>query len=536
VAQANLALEAELYKHLNANRPDDEPDHPDDVDFREANSLFREALDLDGNNLTARFGVAITDLLVLSVDTEINAAFDEWEEYLDDRVPFEVDDGDEGPMGIPIAPTRGASALALPFDVIPLSIAAKTRPAIFAVDPDVDRVLQILEDQVLPPLNSAVGHLSAVGAEPTFMYTVTGRMQGDEDEESVEIDQTDVVALRAAAHLLIAAIDVALAYEVNIADYDSANMFAALAPGSTFGALKPIDGAARLQSAHDEISLAIDDVEMAMDLLLAESDSQTDDVIKIGPRDIVQADFDSIRANIANARAGLTSSGYTRIDDWDDDNDTPPVALTVSAGAFFLTPIQDLKALAPAYSVRIERRVLDTDSERMSGETNAEVTVGVAGSYFGSRYVYTDDGDEDGSYSGDAALRDVLESVVQTRLAIARSDPNFADFSGSASFSGQLSGGANAIIVSWNETVEIATSYIYVPVIDWEADTFAQWQWPNPSFGGILPSIASSEQFLSTFGIDEDDWDPEVVIDLSRLGKRGATGSGTRSEAHSPLR
>lgn len=525
IAQANAALEDELFKHLNANAPDDEPDHPDDVDFTAANELFRDAFEANPESLSARFGVAMTDLLVLSVDTEVNAAFDEWDQYLEDRVPFEVEGSVRRPLGIPLTPARGVAALALPFDVIPMSIVARTRPGLFAIDPQIDRVLQILEQRVLPRLNSAADHLDIVGASSSFKYIVTGRMQGDDEEESVEIDQTDIVALRAATHLLIAAVNVALAYEVNIATYDSVGMFTALSPGSSFGTLKST-GVTRLQTAHAEITLAIDDIEMATDLLLAESDSQADDVIKIGPKDVAQADFDSIRANIANARL-LMSTGYTRVDNWDGDRDTPEVALTVNAGAFFTAPIQDLKALSPAYSVRVELRALNTESDFTSGQVEIQLTVASSRNYFASASLYTDDGEEGEYYGGDPELRDPVFDFLRARLESARSSPNFVDYSGSVYFSGSLNAGENTAVVSYSRTIDLALSYIYVPVIVWEATSFESWTWPDPTFGGVLPDMQSSAQFLSTFGIDDDDWDPELVVDLSDLGK--TVPAGTRA-------
>lgn len=520
IDQANAALENELFAHLNVDLEDPLPNRPDEVDFSEANGLFQQAFAADATSLTARFGVAITDLLVLSVDAEVNAAFDEWDQYLDERVPFEVDSGSQRPLGIPITPTRGVAALALPFDVIPMTIAARAHPGVFAIDPQFDRTLQILADRVRPRLDAAIDHLSIVGDDPAFTYIVTGRMQGDATEESVEIDQTDIVALRAATRLLIAAIDVALAYNVNIATYDSVGMLTALSPGSVFGTLKN-DGAARLQSAHGEVAAAIDDVEEATNLLLAESDSQTNDVIKIGPKDIAQADFDSIRANISNARALLTT-GYTRIDNWDDDRSTPAVALTINAGAFFASPIPDLKALAPAYSVRVEQRALNINEEYTFGQAEISVNVVSGRNYSGSAYLEIDDGKEFDYSSGDDEVSAPLLAFLRARLAAAQSDADFVEYSGSASFYGPLPAGTSSVVINHSETVGRAFSYIYVPVIVWEADTFAEWTWPDPTFSGILPGMQSSAQFLSTFGIEAEDWNEELVVDLSELGKAAA--------------
>ena len=51
-----------------------------------------------------------------------------------------------------------------------------------------------------------------------FTYDVSGRMQGDVDEDVAEIDQTDILVLRAACRLLLAGINVAVSYDVQFAD------------------------------------------------------------------------------------------------------------------------------------------------------------------------------------------------------------------------------------------------------------------------------------------------------------------------------
>lgn len=45
------------------------------------------------------------------------------------------------------------------------------------------------------------------------------------------------------------------------------------------------------------------------------------------------------------------------------------------------------------------------------------------------------------------------------------------------------------------------------PAITWDADTFADWTFPDPTWGGLFPGIASSDDFKMTFGIDE--FEPE---------------------------
>jgi len=51
-------------------------------------------------------------------------------------------------------------------------------------------------------------------------------------------------------------------------------------------------------------------------------------------------------------------------------------------------------------------------------------------------------------------------------------------------------------------------------VVTWNADSFDQWVFPNPSFNGILPEITSDLVFKETFGIEASDWEKEFRLDI----------------------
>ncbi|MFB0517087.1 MAG: hypothetical protein ACETWG_10875, partial [Candidatus Neomarinimicrobiota bacterium] len=43
-------------------------------------------------------------------------------------------------------------------------------------------------------------------------------------------------------------------------------------------------------------------------------------------------------------------------------------------------------------------------------------------------------------------------------------------------------------------------------IITFDAATYAEWVFPNPSINGFLPDIASDADFKATFGITEQDF------------------------------
>ena len=78
IDQAKASLEQTLFTLINSS----DPQRPSDVDFSVPYGLFAQAYTEDSGNLDARFGLAVTGLLMLTVDADVNAAWDEWDAYL----------------------------------------------------------------------------------------------------------------------------------------------------------------------------------------------------------------------------------------------------------------------------------------------------------------------------------------------------------------------------------------------------------------------------------------------------------------------
>jgi hypothetical protein len=510
IAAANTALENALYAELNSN-----PQRPADVDFQGANQLYQSALLCSPTNATANFGAAVLGLLTVSSDAEVNAAFDEWKLYLQTHTPFEAPSARNAPLGVPVVFGSGRTALRLPFDLVPASVIALAQPRRSLDDPQISRLQGILESRVIPRLTLALARLQMVAADPGFRFVVTPRMQGDVDADPVEIDHTDVLALRAACGLLASACHVAVSYQLNFAAYDSLGLLQALAPGSGWMALRP-QGAASMGSAGSELSGAVDDLDDAISSLLAESDPQGDDVIKIGPDGVSRAEAESIQVHLDDVRAGMTT-GYTRVEDWDGNGGTPDVPLTIRLGQLFTNPVPDWKALFPSYTVSVVRKAASQTTEYLGGTVQADVTAPGDGS-FSATYILNIQHDQVFSeYSfGDAFLIPYLQQVLQDRYAIAKAKPGYmGHFSGSAQVGATMVTGSNSVSISYQTFTNLVSQYTYSPVITWTADTFAQWIWPDPTLHGLLPGMGSSSQLLTTFGITADNWTKEVSLATS---------------------
>jgi len=510
VQLGNAALERLLFQELNS--PD--PTRPSDVDFSEPYAFYEHAIGLDPGNRTANFGSAITGLLVLSADVEVNAAFDEWKAYLDTHTPFEVPAGHNKPLGVPLGLPAGSGAMRLPFDVVPASMLAIVRTPILAADPQIGRAQVILRDRALPKLATALARLQVVAVDPAYQFIVTPRMQGDEGASPVEIDQTDVLATRAACGLLTAATRVAVSYNLGFAAYDSTNLVNALTQGSGWLALAP-GGAAQMAGARTAMLDAIDDVDHAITSLKGEIDNQDDDVIVIGPNDLARADVDSIQQNLPNARRGLTTA-TTRVDDWDANSNTPDEPLTINLGNLFTNPPADWKALLPPYTVSTEQRSNGAGTcDYVTGSTIVTVVVppGTAGQYDSQLYRYVSNGGSYDNFGGSILLFPALTSVLDTAIGGLALGNCLQYLNGVSQFSGALPAGSQSISVDWR--VSYCTGRcVYIPVMTFDATTFEQWVLPDPTFGGILPGQTSSEM-LRTFGVTAQNWERRWVLNWS---------------------
>jgi len=325
----------------------------DQFSFEEARTLFREALDAEPDNETAAFGLAMTTLFVLEDHEDLRAAADDWEAWLDTH---DIDDLAGVAVFANAAPFFWKRA-SLPLDIAGTSIQEASQfgnlnqillpSALAARDfpPSLEDHQVLIRDVIVPAVEEALEALDGV-LSPGFEFEITERMQGELPGEAdvLELDQTEVLALRATLEGALATADIALAYVLTPSIWGAEAMVQGLQPGTTFGTLAP-SGGALMASAWSHLLEATDRLQEALDFFDAEADDQSNDIIKRGD-DLSQADIQEARDALADIEAGLQGP-RTITEDLGDG----PVTLTVDASQLFLNPIMDLKAVSPSYEV-----------------------------------------------------------------------------------------------------------------------------------------------------------------------------------------
>ncbi len=293
--------------------------------FLPAKTLFEQALAVDPANQTAMFGLAVCTILSLEDDPGLRAAADGWDLWL------QTND-----------------------DLHDLTTGTGNFPPTLAEQQD------LLRDVVQPALLAALDLFDRVD-DPAFVFTVTARMQGKSPGAvgPRELDHTDVLAIRSGIGAAIAGLDIALSVQTTPSPYGPAGFDAAFATGSTFGSLAA-DGSMRRADARDRLLESVALAREALDSLQAETDDQTDDVVKydpaagsgydnlddvLGPVDVQNArDFlADVEATLQGPATLTTTSGLGEVLEFLKMN------LVVDMSQFFLNPVSDLKTLLPQY-------------------------------------------------------------------------------------------------------------------------------------------------------------------------------------------
>lgn len=122
--------------------------------------------------------------------------------------------------------------------------------------------------------------------------------------------------------------------------------------------------------------------------------------------------------------------------------------------------------------------------------------------------------------SGSSELTLAMEQRIADDFAAYQSVPGWTgDAYASLAASGNApAGGTQSFELSGYYYYALATDYVFVPVIHWDAPTFQQWIWPDPTFHGVFPGLGSTQEMTETFGISEWSWSPDLVLDWTGSG------------------
>ncbi len=480
---------------------------------------FEAAVRKSPENTQARFGLSLTTLLALTSDSEINAAFSEWELYLENNTPFRGTGKAHSPLGVPLTFASGNRNMELPLEILAQSLMIGFQPEMKAVEPSIARVQNIFRDRVIPALELSASHLGEVAEDPDFVFWVTPLMQGDADEDSLELDRTEILAARAGVLLLTSACRMAVAYDLSFPSYDAAGILSALDYESGNMLTLRSDGNEQMAGVETDFLAAVNALDAGITSLLGETDSQDNDIIKIGPDLASQTELVDFQNNDLPKARDIFASGLVLNEDWDSDYMTPNVDLRINAHNFFSNPITDWKQVFPPYAVSTRE---------------------VSDAWLPRDYINNWNGfySETPGYAEGGCVFWVENSYVVRDSVWGHPDlSQFAKMTGGweveylmyygYSYEGTLTvSGAGDLIVGYNyidlfmdfELVTDAPTTL-IPHLTWEADTYQEWKagLDNPNFNGLLPEINTIDQLFTLFGYDGDGWEKEFDIDWTDL-------------------
>ncbi|MCK5119836.1 MAG: hypothetical protein KAQ78_09635, partial [Candidatus Latescibacteria bacterium] len=228
---------------------------------------------------------------------------------------------------------------------------------------------RIIEETFIPAVDYALARLTVVEDDPDFQFIITPELQGDAEEDSLELDLGEVYILDAQLRTLKAFLLVAIAYNLDFdengsydflqeefSDAEILRQLMRVDQDSDFLTLRWSDG---MLPAGLNVLSAVEKLEASVAFIRAEEDDQRDDLIRQRDLEDLDAeidlsdqadvpdflrDVDGIEQALSKLREVL--SGPVDIDA-DFDGDGEEEILTVNLSAFFFAPVQDLKELLP---------------------------------------------------------------------------------------------------------------------------------------------------------------------------------------------
>jgi len=316
----------------------------DRLNFQVSNTLFKEALNLNPNNLTANFGAAITEILVAYSDTAINNAIKRWEKYINDVSLSKTLIN----TGLPSETNK----LAPPINAIANNIVSIHKIAL-QDPPLISEVQKILRERLLPRINYALDRLTFIEKDTTFKFRVSGKMQGDPLLQPVYLYITEVFLTDALLQGAKVILEEFFMYRFDLPNYSQTSLINALSQNNTNFFVLASDGLTRAQNAKAAFNAMLNKTETGIRYLETISGYRNDAAIKIGNKGIKQADLDSLKFYLQKTRTSLTSPVSILLKSADSDGND--YTIQVFIGKFFDNPAQNPKSqYLPTYIVEPE--------------------------------------------------------------------------------------------------------------------------------------------------------------------------------------
>jgi len=317
----------------------------DALNFKTANTLYKEAIALDPDNKDAHIGAAITEILCVYSDTAVNRIVKQWESF-----------GKSNSNNNTVSTTALKNAALLTSTsqmVVPINEMAKNLLKIYTVakvdPPLISDMQRVVRDAFLPRINYAIDQLSTVENADSFYFRVSGKMQGDQNLAAVYLSSTEFMLTGALLQGVKSMLEGMLVYKFDLTNYQQASLIAALSQSSTSFFYLASDGTERAKNAKASINLMIDKLLLGI-TKLETSGKRANAAIKIGNDGLRQADLDTAKKYLNKMKTSMSSAITVHLDNVGTDK--IPMDIQVFLGKFFDAPVANPKAaFLPAYTV-----------------------------------------------------------------------------------------------------------------------------------------------------------------------------------------
>ncbi|HIE03281.1 MAG TPA: hypothetical protein EYP61_00830 [Candidatus Latescibacteria bacterium] len=353
-----------LEEGLSRVRPEAPPEEAlAGLDLDQAMGLYEEALELDPSNSLAHFGMAITELLSILADRRVQDAVDSLSSILEG---LSVESSVGALASSPIA-FYGMARRAWP--------PGAAKPAIFRASD----LQEVVEQEMLPGLGRALGHLEEVEKDEDFRVYVRTRsvqplvkvLSGPEggpvslpEVDSLEVDLGEVYTLDAQVRLARAFLLILTSYNLDFDYRGSYELLRTESDSLKLVYLRYLDEESSLLTlrsggnpsrAKSDLLTALEKFGEAVAFIRAEDDPQEDDIIKKQDLEALKeeigedapeflGDVETIEGLLAKVRQLLSEPLPVR-EDFDHDGEKEE--LLVNLSAWLDLPPQDLKAFLP---------------------------------------------------------------------------------------------------------------------------------------------------------------------------------------------
>ncbi|MCK4857477.1 MAG: hypothetical protein KAT58_05890 [candidate division Zixibacteria bacterium] len=515
IATANDSLGNQMFDLIENTIEDaDSTLRPRDVDFTELHNLYLRISNQYPDGLDAKFGSAFTGLMLFLQDPDLNNLVDRFK-YVYDTLTFNALPplewtprfGGGGPLFVDGLPLHGDHILRLLPSLVSIDNAAIDAAA---SDPMISELQAILESGLLPKIVASRQRMADVLADTDYTFIVTPKMQGNEGADFIELDKSDFQVLQAGLYAAEAGLRVFFSRDLDIVSYQDVGVTEAARQNSGFLDLKQDGiGLNHMQAARDLILEASDHLETALNSLINEvGTDQFNDLIQVYPHDL--SDLYEIRDSLISYRHFFDGPRVLTVV-FNDKADT--FSTLVDINQFFNNPMDNPKRFVPSYTVTIEA---------MSGFYKS-----YAGMYFSrdrywaamdSIYGLTRPNDTD-TWSGDTSSFSnhlpETDSDEFYRLLGELSDWYIGDY-GCQQF---VFGWDDVEFMGWGDprdpwSYSSQRMWQYLELYkhpeqvricyEWVADTFEDWDFPDPTFNGLMPNLTNPEirDLVRDLGID----------------------------------